>query len=285
MTSADKFVSLLTLTQRGRDVYRGGQPEEQIARVFGGQILAQSIIAAQNTVSDRNIHSLHCYFIRNGDAAAPIDYHVSRTRDGRSFSLRRVEAVQHNHIIFAMDCSFHIEEGNDNHQLVAPEAAPAGTLPSRAEILSTFGDATPPVIKRLLREQLPFEFRFVDTQGMVSRKMRDATRLIWLRAKSPLPNSRALHCAALAYASDLALIDVALHRHGVGLFDGSHQSASLDHSMWFHRPFRADEWLLYSNESPSMAGARGLVSGAFFSRKGEHVASVMQEGLLRKAIT
>ncbi|WP_129782436.1 acyl-CoA thioesterase [Peristeroidobacter soli] len=281
MTGLEELVSILSVDRIEQGTFRGRQPLEKPHRVFGGQVIAQSIAAAYRTVEARTLHSLQCYFVRAGNSSLPIDFHVEALRDGKSFSVRRVLASQAGEAIFSLHCSFHEGEGGAEHQLAMPDVAPPERLPDRQQMVEKFQGRLPPVLERLLREDRPIEFRPVDLDSMVTRRMDGDGRYLWIRAKGALPDGLPLHQSILAYASDMSLIDVALHKHGRGLFDGSHQSASLDHVMWFHRPFRADEWLLYCQDSPSMAFSRGFTRGSIFSRSGALVASVSQEGLLR----
>lgn len=282
MPGLDELLSILDLEVLERNLFRGHQPKEDRNRVYGGQVVAQSLVAAYRTVEARPVHSLHAYFIRPGNPAMPIVYQVDRLRDGRSFSVRRVLAVQDGEAIFSMGCSFQPPEEGIEHQLVMPSVPHPDELPSADDVMKAFGRNIPSVVERLLRMELPIEFKPVDFEGMMARKMTGDSRHVWMRARAPLPDDPIVHHAVLAHASDMAILDVALHKHGFGLFDGRFQSASLDHAMWFHRPFRMDEWLLYSHESPSMSSSRGFAEGSIFTEGGRLVASVAQEGLLRR---
>jgi acyl-CoA thioesterase II len=283
MTGLEELVSILDIEVVGQNQFRGAQPSEAPRRVFGGQVIAQALMAAYRTIESRSVHSLQCYFVRGGNPSIPIDYEVETLRDGRSFSIRRVLAKQEGKAIFAMSCSFHVGEAGVAHQPRMPAVPEPEQLPDLRELPKSAQGEIPPVLARLLREDRPIEFRPVDLDGMMTRTMKDEARHFWIRAKGKLPDVPAVHHSVLAYASDMSLLDVALHKHGRGLFDGSHETASLDHVMWFHRAFRADEWVLYSQESPSRAFSRGFTRGAIFSRGGDLLASVSQEGLLRES--
>jgi acyl-CoA thioesterase-2 len=269
-----ELIRLLDLEKVEENIFRGYNPDDRSQRVFGGQVLAQALVAAARTApSGRDCHSLHAYFLRAGDPAAPILYEVDRSRDGGSFSVRRVVAIQHGEQIFVLASSFQKTEGGFEHQAAMPAVPPPESL---ADGLSE-GDAT--LLKGLWRSR-PFEFRPVQPRGLSDRPARAPLDHIWFRATGPLEGPLALHQAFLAFASDMSLLDTALLPHGKGLFSNV-QVASLDHAMWFHRPFRADDWLLYAQDSPSAHGARGFSRGMIFSRGGTLVASVAQEGLIR----
>jgi acyl-CoA thioesterase-2 len=262
------------------NLFRGHSPQQGWQRVFGGQVLGQALVAAGRTVEERQAHSFHAYFLRPGDRRAPIVYQVDRTRDGRSFTTRRVVAIQHGHAIFHMEASFHKQERGPEHQFAMPEAPDPESLPTWKErirpIEAKLGDEA--------REWLardPFDIRFVTEVDLVDPPKLAPRLDLWLRVNGTLPPELELHQCLLAYASDLSLIDTICLPHAVGvLFEGV-QLASLDHAMWFHRPFRTDEWLLYSQESPAAAGGRGFATGRLYTREGELVVSVVQEGLVR----
>ena len=265
---------------RGRRA-RGPGPAELHQRVFGGQVAGQALVAAGRTVGDgRPVHSLHAYFLRPGDPAHPIVYQVDRIRDGRSFTTRRVVAVQHGEAIFNLAASFHAPEAGFEHQLPAPSApAPEG--------LPTFADRMAPLRERLggwYEAPRPIDLRYVDEPHLAQgRGPRAPREQVWARADGRLPDDPLLHACVVTYASDMTLLDSVLLAHGASWDDPGLFGASLDHAMWFHRPFRADEWLLYDQDSPSAAGGRGLGHGRIFTRAGHHVVSVVQEGLLRRA--
>ncbi|MBV9549147.1 MAG: acyl-CoA thioesterase II [Alphaproteobacteria bacterium] len=275
MTSpAEDLIRLLDLEKVEENIFRGFNPGDNSRRVFGGQVLAQALVAAARTASpERLCHSLHAYFLRAGDPAVPILYEVDRSRDGGSFSVRRVVAIQHGEQIFVLASSFQKQEAGFEHQAAMPDVPSPESLSSAA----TEGDAA--LLKGLWRSR-PFEFRPVLPRGLADRPARPPLDHIWFRLAQKLDDEPVLHQAFLAYASDMSLLDTALLPHGKGIFSNV-QVASLDHAMWFHRPFRIDDWLLYSQDSPNAYGARGFSRGLIFARDGTLVASVGQEGLIR----
>jgi acyl-CoA thioesterase-2 len=250
--------------------------------VYGGLVLGQSLAAAASTVDPtRQIHSLHGYFLLAGDPEREIIYDVERIRDGSSFTTRRVRAIQHGRAIFSMSASFHKAEEGYDHQSTMPDVPPPESLPSAKELMSGVMANLPENMRAYWRREHPIDVRIVDASRYASRKPQTPAQAIWLRANGRLPDSPHLHQAVLAYASDFTLLDTALIAHGKVLFDSDIQLASLDHAMWFHRPFRADDWLLYVQDSPSASGARGYCRGAIYDRHGHLVASTVQEGLMR----
>jgi acyl-CoA thioesterase-2 len=271
-TPLDSLIDLLDLEQIEADIFRGRSPEDWRQRVFGGQVAGQALVAAGRTVpADRPVHSLHAYFIRPGDPSVPIVYTVDRVRDGRSFTTRRVSAIQHGKTIFTLSASFHHPEPGVQHAVASPAVPPPDSL-TRPE--HEFFTANPIDLRFVgpLRDE-PGGLRVEGTQH----------NLVWLRADGDLPDDPLLHVCLMTYASDLTLLDSVLRRHDRSWSDGQTNGASLDHAMWFHRPFRADRWLLYDQESPIAAGARGLARGQVFTGEGELVVSVVQEGLVRTA--
>ena len=275
-----KLLDLLDLEQIELDIFRGRSPSDRRQRVFGGQVAGQALVAAGRTVpADRPVHSLHAYFIRPGDPSVPLVYIVDRVRDGRSFTTRRVSAIQHGKVIFTLSASFHHAEPGPDHSAAMPEAPPPESVPTHPERLEkAFG----PDAAKYFREN-PIDLRVVGPLSVEAQRdpsLRTDRNLVWLRADGELPDDPLLHVCLMTYASDMTLLDSVLLRHGLSWADGSTTGASLDHAMWFHRPFRADRWLLYSQESPSAAGARGLARGEVF-QDGRLVVSVMQEGLIR----
>ena len=281
----DELLNILDLEKIEENIFRGHSPQTGRQRVFGGLVISQALVAAARTVIDRAPHSLHCYFILPGDPAVPIVYQVERIRDGRSFATRRCVAIQHGKAIFALSCSFHIEETGLEHALEMPDVPDPDALPSEEQMVRQFAHLMPEAVKRYFSNERPIEVRPVDLsryypqgarKGPISPKQH-----VWIRASDRLPDDPAIHRAVLAYLSDMTLIDTALVVHGRSVFDPQIQAASLDHALWFHRPFRADEWMLYSQDSPNTTGARGLARGSIFSRDGRLIASVVQEGLLR----
>jgi acyl-CoA thioesterase-2 len=252
--------------------------------VFGGQVAGQALVAAGRTVpADRPVHSLHAYFIRPGDPAVPIVYTVDRVRDGRSFTTRRVSAIQHGRIIFTLSASFHQPEPGPEHADPMPEAPPPEQVERQSDRLArVYGQVPPQVLDS------PIDLRSVGPMSMEAGRdpsLRTFRNLIWLRVDGQLPDDPLLHVCLMTYVSDLTLLDSVLTGHGLSWMDGRTSGASLDHAMWFHRPFRADRWLLYAQDSPVACGARGLARGQVFTAEGKLVVSVMQEGLIRTART
>lgn len=278
---SDSLTSILDLERLERNLFRGRSPDVGWQRVFGGQVLGQALYAACKTVEDRRPHSLHAYFLLPGDPATPIVYEVDRLRDGRSFTTRRVLAIQKGEAIFAMSASFHAEEPGYDHQLPMPDVPMPETLPDRQEMLRSVLPHMPDAVRAYYQRERPIEIRPVEMQRYASREKMEPRFNVWIRATSALPDDPSVHAAVLAYASDLMLLDSSLVAHGTTVFDRKIQGASLDHALWFHRPFRADDWLLYAQESPSTSGARGFSRGLVYDRAGVLVASVAQEGLIR----
>ncbi len=279
-----ELIELLSLERLEADLFRGQSRDIGTKYVFGGQVLGQALSAAQATVdaaSGRRAHSLHAYFLRAGDTDAPIVYDVDRTRDGGSFSVRRVSAIQHGKVIFFCAASFQGEESGVEHQLSMPEVPqpediePAPPVP--AEVMAKL----PPKVQRWLSRRGPFEFRHVYPRDELNPPKRPPFQQVWFRLCEPVGDSPELHRALLAYASDFQLLGTANFPHGISYYQPNVQMASLDHALWFHRPFRADEWLLYSIDSPSAQNSRGLARGQIFDREGRLVASTAQEGLIR----
>ena len=282
-TLAD-LVALLDLAADGPDRFLGLSPDLGRGRIFGGLVIAQALVAMGRTSAARPVHSLHGYFMLPGDPAAPIAYGVERMRDGGSFSTRRCVAHQHGRPIFAMSASFHAAEPDAlDHAIDALDVPPPEALPSAADIAAGRAGALPPAVRDYFGRDSSVELRPVDL-GRFSAKpplARPPRQAIWMRATAPLPDDPALHAAVLAYMSDLTLLDTALVSHGRSVFDPDVQAASLDHALWFHRPLRVDDWLLYAEDSPSASGSLGFARGSVFDRAGRLVASVAQEGLIR----
>lgn len=279
------LAEILRVVPVAENHFVGHSPPTSWWRVFGGLVVAQALAAAAHTVPDRALHSLHAYFILGGDPAVPIHYAVERLRDGASFSTRRCVASQNDKAIFALSASFHKEEAGWSHQAVMPNVPPPQDLLSEAQLADRFAGVMPENVRQFLRQERPIELRPTDLTRFYGTRLAQpqvAVQNIWVRAKAPLGDDPALHRIALAYMSDMTLLDAALIAHGRSVFDPAVQVASLDHALWFHRPFRADEWLLYSQESPTSSGALGLSRGLFFRQTGELVASVVQEGLIRE---
>ncbi len=286
MSSAIQDVlSILDLEPLEVNLFRGRSPQSSWQRVFGGQVIGQSLVAACRTVDDvarRPPHSLHAYFLLGGDPKVPIIYEVDRIRDGRSFTTRRVIAIQHGRPIFSMEVSFHIAEDGLTHQLEMPDVPKPEALPGESEIRARVLPLMPDPVRRYYERERPIELRPVEYGRYLGEKIEGGRFHVWIRATGRLPDEPAIHQCVLAYASDMTLLDAALIPHGKTVFHEDIMAASLDHALWFHRPFRADEWLLYMQESPSLAGARGFSRGSIFAGNGTLVASVAQEGLLRQ---
>ena len=279
-TALSRLLSLLDLAKTGDNRFEGLSPAEPVQRVFGGQVLAQALVAASRTVgSGRLCHSLHAYFLRPGDPAVPIAYDVERSRDGASFSARRVVASQKGPPIFTLASSFQRAEPGFEHQAQMPLVPPPESLEDDQAVLLRDSQLPPPMRGWVARER-PFETRSVLGRGLGDRPARAALDHIWLKTRGPVPGDPAMHRALLAYVSDMSLLDTALLPHGKSIFSDV-QVASLDHAMWFHRDFRVDDWLLYVQDSPSASGAPGFNRGSINTRDGILAASVAQEGLIR----
>ncbi|WP_295811959.1 acyl-CoA thioesterase II [uncultured Nitratireductor sp.] len=284
MSSAmQDLLAILDLETLEHNLFRGRSPQSAWQRVFGGQGIGQPLVAAQRTVdAARHVHSLHCYFMRPGDPEVPIVYEVDRIRDGGSFTTRRVVAIQHGHAIFSLSASFQKEEPGLDHQLPMPEdVTPPENLRTQREFLAEFGERVPENIRRYWARERPIEVRPVIIEHYTSRDKLPPRQDVWIRTTGPVPDDRALQAAVLAYLSDMTLLDTSTFAHGRNGFDPDIQMASLDHAMWFHRPHRLDDWLLYTQDSPSAQGARGFSRGSLYARDGTLVASVAQEGLVR----
>ena len=278
-----ELLSILDLEELEHNLYRGRSPKESWQRVFGGQTIAQALVAAQRTVNpDRRVHSLHGYFMLPGDTAAPVVYQVDRIRDGGSFTTRRVLAIQHGQAIFTLEASFQVAEEGLDHQIPMPPGVPdPDTLMAPAEILRDHYDAVPEPLRRYWERERPLDMRPVILEHYTSREKLPPVQHVWIRTTGPVPADPSLRSAVLAYLSDMTLLDTSTFAHGRALFDRDIQAASLDHAMWFHREDPLDGWLLYTQDSPSTQGARGFTRGALYSRGGTLIASVAQEGLIR----
>ena len=279
-----KILAILDLQRTGENSFRGTDSFAIRNRVFGGQIVAQALVAAARTVDGAAPHSLHGYFLVGGDPSTPIDYEVERMRDGRSFSTRRCVAIQHGQPIFTLTCSFHAPEQGFDHALEMPAVPDPETLMSPERLALASSRLVPAALQRYFKQEQAIEVRPVDLGRYYPRSERQplpALQNIWMRANGALPDDPAVHRAVLAYLSDMTLIDTILVRQQHTVFDAEVMAASLDHAIWFHRPFRADEWLLYSQVSPTAQSGRGLARGSLYSRDGRLVASVIQEGMIR----
>jgi len=279
----DQLISILDLEPLEVNLFRGRTPKEDRVRVFGGQVAGQALVAAGRTVEEGLVvHSLHSYFLRPGDPSVPIVYEVDRLRDGKSFTTRRVVAIQHGQAIFILSASLQRPEEGVEHQLEMPEAPDPETLPTFRERVEPYLDKVPPELKRWLQRERPIDVRYPNPPDYLHPEKRPPRQLVWIRADGRLPDGPLfLHQCVVAYASDMTLIDTATLPHAIAWFDMSYQMASLDHAMWFHRPHRLDGWLLYSQDSPSASGARGFTRGLIYGEDGALVASVAQEGLIR----
>ena len=280
MTEAlDDLVDLLDLEAIEVNIFRGLSPEDKRQRTFGGQVAGQALVAAGRTVEpERFVHSLHAYFLRPGDTSVPILYEVDRIRDGKSFTTRRVVAIQHGRPIFNLSASFHkVETGQIDHQFPMPDVVDPESLPTFKERMAPYAEQ----LGDWYHRPRPIDLRFVESPSRLLEHGRKAAQRVWFRADGQLSDDPLLHACVVAYASDMTLLDSIMLPHRVSFDDPRLQGASLDHAMWFHRPFRADEWLLYDQESPSASGARGLARGEIYSHDGRLVVSVVQEGLVR----
>jgi len=278
-----ELIELLSLERIEENLFRGQSQDLGWGQVFGGQVLGQALSAAEQTVPEgRYAHSLHAYFLRTGDARRPIVYTVDPIRDGRSFTTRRVVAIQGGKAIFNLSASFQVEESGFEHADEMPSGVPAPEeLVSEAELARRLeGRLPPPLFERAIAER-PIDLRPVSPSDPLQPEVHPPAKQVWFRASSPLPDARSVHQYLLAYASDFSFLTTAMRPHGVSWLTPGMQVASVDHAMWFHRPFRFDDWLLYDVESPSASNARGLVRGRIFDREGALVATVAQEGLMR----
>jgi acyl-CoA thioesterase-2 len=275
------LLTLLELEQLEVNLFRGESRDIGSPQVFGGQVLGQALTAASATVEGRVVHSLHAYFLRRGDFNAPIVYQVDRSLDGHSFSNRRVVAIQHGEQIFNMAASFQVEESGFDHQVEMPQVPLPDALPDSSRPPPELLERLPERMRRFFEQPRPFEFRSVQPIDYLRSRRAAPTRQIWFRAVGRLPDDEKLHRCLLAYVSDYFLLDTATLPHGTSFPHSSIVMASIDHAMWFHRPLRVDEWLLYAVESPSASGARGFARAGLFGLDGRLVASTAQEGLVR----
>lgn len=277
-----ELLDLIDLEPLEVNIYRGRNRDIGSGRVFGGQVLAQALVAARRTVEEeREAHSLHGYFILPGDLGAPIVYFVDRLRDGKSFTTRRVTAIQHGRAIFNLSASFHTLQQGPEHQTDAPDAPDPQTVARELDLIRERSDLIPEHLRRVLTQDRPIDFRIVSPVDPFDTEPSPPIRRFWLRANGSVPDDTLHHQAVLAYASDYGLLATVLQPHGYSVREPHLQVATLDHALWFHRAFRADDWLLYSIDSPAAAGARGFARGGIFTRDGVLVASVAQEGLTR----
>ena len=279
--TVEELLQLMELEPLEVNLFRGESRDIGTPRVFGGQVLAQSVIAASRTVDEGCIHSLHAYFLRAGDASAPIVYNVERNRDGRSFKSRRVVAIQHGRPIFTMAASFQLEQEGLDHQFEMPEIPAPETLTSESDVPEDRLQQMPRLLRRWFNRTGPFDFRPAQKTDVFNPRPQPPFSNIWFRLREKIDVSPVMQRALLAYASDFYLVGTATLPHGISFIQDDLTMASLDHGMWFHRPVRVDEWLLYSTDSPSSSGGRGLARGLIYDRDGRLVASTIQEGMMR----
>lgn len=280
---ANELVALLDLENIGDDLYRGYSPPTAGRQVYGGQAIAQSLVAATRTVpADRPVHSLHGYFVLAGDPKTPIDFAVERVRDGKSFTTRRCNAMQHGKTIFSMEASYQLREDGFTHATPMPETPDPETLDGLDALAERFKAFLPEPAKKWLQKPSSLDMRIVAPEKMLFPDPARSGQKIWFRIRGPLPDDQALHNALLAYLSDMTLLNTALLVHGRTIFDPAVQVASLDHALWIHGPLRVDDWMLYTQESPMAANGRALTRGQIFSQNGKLIASVAQEGLIRR---
>lgn len=277
----EDVLALLDLEALEVNLFRGVSPQSSWQRVFGGQVIGQAMVAAGRTVEDRVAHSLHAYFLRPGDPHTPIIYEVDRIRDGRSFTTRTVTAIQHGRAIFSMAISYQIEEDGLEHQFDMPDVPGPEDLPSELDLRRAEADRLPEEYRKRWLRPRPIEIRPVDPRDTFKPAKAEPHNNVWFRAVAPMPDDLLMQQCVLAYASDMTLLDTCVQPHGVSFMNPRLQVASLDHAMWFHHPFKVEEWLLYSQDSPASSGGRGINRGSIYTREGKLVASVAQEGLIR----
>jgi acyl-CoA thioesterase II len=277
----DDLIKVMTLERLEINLFRGQSRDIGSPQVFGGQVLGQALVAATQTVENREVHSLHAYFLRRGDFNSPIVYEVDRAWDGKHFSTRRVVAIQHGAQIFNMSASFQLPEQGVDHQITMPDVPMPESLEDMQTLYRSALTKAPEAMRRVLEQKRPFEFRPVEPPDFSRAQKLPPIAHVWFKAVAPLPDDEALHRCLLAYASDFGLLGTALRPHALSMMSSKLVIASIDHAMWFHRKVRVDDWLLYAMDSPSASGARGFTRGSLFSRDGRLVASASQEGLIR----
>jgi len=281
MNEPENLIDALALERIEVNLFRGVAPSGQGPRIFGGHVIAQALLAAYKTVEGRVCHSLHCYFIRPGDPTVPILYEVDRARDGRTFTTRRVTAIQHGEQIFNLAASLQVPEAGLEHQDPMPDVARPDALPDERELRRAFLDKLPPKMREMAQRPRPIEMRPVDADDFLSPKIGESFQNIWMRANAAVGDDVVLNQAVIAYASDMSFLSTAMRPHGMGWQTPGLQTASLDHAIWFHRHSRFDDWHLYAQRSPSASGGRGFNLGEIYSLDGRLVASTAQEGLMR----
>ncbi|HYH80476.1 MAG TPA: acyl-CoA thioesterase II [Longimicrobium sp.] len=278
----DMLLELLDLERLELNLYRGQNRDIGSGRLFGGQVLAQALVAAGRTVEEgRAAHSLHGYFVLAGDVNTPVVYQVDRVRDGKSFTTRRVLAIQEGREIFTATCSFHVPEQGIDHGAPLPETPAPESLPSELALVRAMAERIPEPLREVYTQDRPIDFRPVAPVDPFAPETREPVKHVWFRAEGRMPDDPLLHQVVMAYASDYGLLGTALLPHGLSFIMRRVQAASLDHAVWFHRPFRVDDWLLYASDAPAAAGARAFTRGTLFTRDGAVVASTAQEGLIR----
>jgi acyl-CoA thioesterase-2 len=275
--------ALLKLEVIEQGLYRGQSQDLGFPALFGGQVMGQALSAAQETIDkSRNVHSLHSYFLRPGDAKKSVVYEVENIRDGKSFSTRRIKAIQNGNAIFYMTASFQKPEEGFDHQEIMPEVSAPETISSYSDFIKANQDKIPASIREIYLAEKPIEIRPVDHYNWLNPEKMPAKCNMWIKSNGTLPDDLRIHTYMLAYTSDFHFLPTSLMPHGVSHWQKDFQIATIDHAMWFHRPFRFDDWLLYSTESPSASSGRGLVRGQIFNRQGQLVASTIQEGVIRQ---
>jgi acyl-CoA thioesterase-2 len=282
MDTPESLPQTLSLERLEVNLFRGTSPRGGGPRIFGGQVIGQSLLAAYETVEDRVCHSLHCYFIRPGDPRVPIVFEVDRSRDGGTFTTRRVVAIQNGKQIFNLAASFQVVEEGFEHQIEMPEVPAPESLPDEFVTRAKFMKDAPEQMREMMMRPRPIEMRGVDGDVFFSEGPREAKSAMWFRARVPIGDDAHMHQVILAYASDMNMLSTAMRPHRVHWETPGLQSASLDHAMWFHKPSNFNEWHLYTQDSPSASGGRGFVRGSIYDQRGVLVASVAQEGLIRQ---
>lgn len=279
----DELLTLLQLEQIERELFRGQSENLGLPQVYGGQVIGQSLSAAQQTVDpERHLHSFHSYFLLPGNPEKPIIYDVETLRDGRSFSTRRVKAIQNGRPIFYLTASYQADEQGFEHQATMPNVVGPEGLASESDLVESVAQYLPPKIVEMFGNKRPIEVRPVTVINPLKPMIAEPKQYLWIKTNGEMPDELSIHQYMLAYASDWGFLTTSLHPHGVTLFSPNMQVATIDHSMWFHRPFKVDEWLLYVIESPSASGSRGIVRGEIYNQQGQLVASAVQEGLIRQ---
>ncbi|GAA6204958.1 MULTISPECIES: acyl-CoA thioesterase II [Thalassotalea] len=277
------LLTLLSLEKIEQGLYRGQSQDLGFKALFGGQVMGQALSAAQESVEvDRHVHSLHSYFLRPGDAAKPVIYEVENIRDGRSFNTRRVKAIQNGQAIFYMTASFQLEEKGFDHQNEMPDVVGPDELPSFTDFIFDNQQYIPENVRGKFLSEKPIELKPVEQYNWIKPEKSEPICHMWIKANGQLPDDPRIHKYMLAYTSDFHFLPTALFSHGVSHWQPNFQIATIDHAMWFHRPFRFDDWLLYVMESPTSVGGRGLVRGQIYNQAGDLVATTMQEGVIRQ---